>query len=257
MNLESIIQIFSTGGALIAAIFTAVAAFQAKKSNEIALKEIKQNRRVKMNIPNKNFQHAFTMDFRKDFEVESDQRPDHKEKSKFYLKIRNIGNLPAENVQISFEYKGLENFIRSYSRENAYEGYGGDLFHAYNKDGKSYIEFYPHPNGSSTTFEFSSHKDYYGCLMPYNYSDSSFNIHLPLLYIYLINMKAIYEDINLFDLIIKLKFDDPNKKGYIIQKFSLEPEIYVGEQYNDVPHTDDPIFNYYFRHNGRFILKEN
>lgn len=257
MNIESIIQMFSTGGALIAAIFTAVAAFQAKKSNEIALKEIKQNRRVKMNIPHKNFQHAFTIEFRKDFEVKS-ETPDHKEKSKFFLKIRNIGNLPAENVEISFEYKGLENFIKSYSRGNAYKGFGLDLFHAYNNDGKSYIEFYPHSNGSSSTiFEFSSQEDYYGCLMPYNYSDSSFNIHLPLLYIYLINMKAIYKDIKLFNLIIKVKFDDPNKKGDIIQKFSLEPEIYVGEQYNDVEHTDDPMFNYFYKHNGRFYVREN
>ncbi|MED1747525.1 hypothetical protein [Bacillus zhangzhouensis] len=251
MSLESVIQIVSTAGGLIAAIYTARAAIQAKKSNQIAINEIKQNRRVKLNISHKDFKSTFSMDCGKDFIVDEDSIPIKKEKSKFYLKARNIGNLPAENVELSFEYEGIEDFVKSYSPENAYVNNGCKLFHTYKQDGKTHMEFYPDINRGDS-FEFSSQKEFYGCVMPFDYSDSSLNIHLPLFYIYMINMKAIYEDISLFSLIIKLKFDDPNRKGEsITQKFSLRPEIYIGDNYNYIPNNAD-----YFNINGKFIVIE-
>ncbi|MHC2450275.1 hypothetical protein ACUXP3_000873 [Bacillus altitudinis] len=254
MNLELIIQIISSGGALFAAIFTAYAAFQSKKSNEIAINEIKQNRRVKFNISDKDFQSTFPIDCRKDFITDEDSIPIKKEKSKFYLKARNIGNLPAENVELSFEYEGIEDFVKSYSLENACVRNGCKLFHTYKQDGKTHIEFYPDINRGNS-FEFSSQKEFYGCVMPFDYSDSSLNIHLPLFYIYLINMKAMHEDISLFSLIIKLKFNDPNRKGEnITQKFSFRPEIYIGDNYNHTP--NNLALTEYFNFNGKFIMIE-
>lgn len=254
MNLELIIQIISSGGALFAAIFTAYAAFQSKKSNQIAINEIKQNRRVKFNISHKDFQSKFSTDCGTDFLVDEDSIPMKKEKSKFYLKARNIGNLPAENVELSFEYEGIEDFVKSYSLDNTYVRNGCELFRVYNKYGRCYIEFYS-DSSKSVSFELSSQKEFVGCMMPFDYLDSSYNIHLPLLYIYLINMKAIYEDISLFSLIIQFKFNDPNKKGEsITQKFSLKHEIFIGEEYNYLPdmvsHNDFAIFN------GKIIATE-
>ncbi|WP_224929087.1 hypothetical protein [Bacillus safensis] len=51
-----IIQIISSMGTTIAAIFTAKAAIQAKKSNEIAISQLNKNRRVNIVLPFKKFE---------------------------------------------------------------------------------------------------------------------------------------------------------------------------------------------------------
>ncbi|MGG2185381.1 hypothetical protein ABFY55_14580 [Bacillus altitudinis] len=248
-----IIQIISSMGTTIAAIFTAKAAIQAKKSNEIAITQLNKNRRVNIVLPFKKFEANSVQSLYRDWPINLEDYIEENE-SRFYLEVYNAGNVPAEDVTLHFESDGIFNFSYDYSQNNnGFTGNESHYFHISELEDKVFIHFF---RGGKKEFQdemnFSNVK-FLGTILPVEIGKDAIKVHLPKWYIFLVNLKAFNSNLNIINLKLVVQYTDPNDQSKKCSKTILiEPQFFSCSKIDDFEYPDG-IYKYEVM--GQFISR--
>lgn len=253
MLVNLIIQIISSMGTTIAAIFTAKAAIQAKKSNEIAISQLNKNRSVNIVLPFKKFEANMVPSLYRDWPISLEDYIE-KNESRFYLEVYNAGNVPAEDVTFHFEHGGLFNFSYDYSIDNS--GFTGDnshYFHISELEDKSHIHFFRGEKEEyNAEMNFSNDK-FLGTILPVEIGKDAIKVHLPKWYIFLVNLKAFNSNLNIIDLKLVFNYTDPNDQSKKCSKTILiEPQFFSFSKIDD---NEYPEGIYKYNIMGQFISR--
>ncbi|WP_430742087.1 hypothetical protein [Bacillus atrophaeus] len=228
-NFQLIISIITTLFTAVAATASFYAARAAAKSNEITMEEIKKRDIPVLDVPPKKFKGELDVewDFLKQWEG-GDENHLKNYAADYYIELDNIGNAPARNIVMQFEYTGFEEYVALYSNERG--GWKSTeypiLFHV-EKDrtkGFYYLNFFQdvQSNPKFVRTVVLSQYENLGTVQPSKYNTESTKVHLPLFYVYLLNFKACNGELEIFELFLVLKYTDSYGVKYE-QKIKFKP----------------------------------
>ncbi|CAH1191979.1 hypothetical protein [Paenibacillus sp. JJ-223] len=176
------------------------------------------SRKVNLAIPSKTFEVELHQPLFQDW-GSGVEESFQDEKSGFYLEVYNHGNIPAENVmvEIAVDFDELSDFMKDHIVFN------GENHHSFYLSEFNKVENIKH--------EINFHLEEMGAVHPVGAEKHGIKIHLPKCYIYLLNIRAFNENLNLFSLNIILVYKDPNNESKLCTKeFLIEPEIHMAKR---------------------------
>ncbi|MEN1986423.1 hypothetical protein [Paenibacillus hubeiensis] len=158
------------------------------------------SRKVNLAIPSKTFEVELHQSLFQDWGSGVDESFQD-EKSGFYLEVYNHGNIPAENVmvEIAVNFDELSDFMKDHTVFN------GENHHSFYLSEFNKVENIKH--------EINFHLEEMGAVHPVGAEKHGIKIHLPKWYIYLLNIRAFNENLNLFSLNIILVYKDSNNES--------------------------------------------
>lgn len=226
MKIQLLAPIIFIGGVLLTTFISVFAVVRLKKRHQTATGEQKDSRKVNLAIPSKPFEVELYQSLFQDWGsgVEESIQDD---KSSFYLEVNNHGNFPAENVrvEIAVDFDELNDFMKDYTVFNDEDNHS---FYPSVEEEKVVISFNKVEN---TKHEINFHVEELGTIHPVGAEKHGIKIHLPKGYIYLLNIKAFNENMDLFSLNIILAYKDPNNESKLCTKeFLIESKIHIAKR---------------------------
>ncbi|MBU8583008.1 hypothetical protein KM911_14980 [Bacillus paralicheniformis] len=236
------LEIFSAVATIISAIATVVAAIataraamasraavdEAKKSNEISIKEINKRERPVLDLPTKHISAKLESNF---FSQWEDGDPNHKiiDASDFYLDLYNISDTTARDVVMTFDANHTnEELKKLFGSEEWYFKEGHNVRYL-NSGDSSELEFWDEDNNKVIKLTIDNISETLGSIYPIKYNSESTHVHLPLYFTYLIsfisNDVKINKNEKKISLLLTLSYSNPSNTKRYIQKIRLKPRI--------------------------------
>lgn len=245
MKIQLLVLIISIGAVVLASFISVFAVLRLKKSHQTAPDEQRNSRNVNLTIPSKPFEVELDQSLFEDWG--SGMEPSFQgDQSSFYLEVYNHGNIPAENVmvEIAVDFDELNDFMREH---NAFNDEDNHSFYLSREEEKVVISF---DKVENIKHEVYFHPEELGTIHPVGVEKHGIKINLPKWYIYLLNIKAFNENMELFSLNIILVYKDPNNESKLYTKeFVIEPEIHLAKR-EEVPSNN--MVRYKIK--GEFII---
>ncbi|WP_342446565.1 hypothetical protein [Paenibacillus sp. FSL L8-0638] len=247
MKIQLLVLIISIGGVVLATFISVFAVLRLKKSHQTATDEQKNSRKVNLAIPSKTFEVVLHQSLFQDWGsgVEELFQGD---KSSVYLEVYNHGNIPAENVmvEIAVDFDELNDFMKDHTAFNDEDNHS---FYLSEEEEKVVISFNKVEN---IKHEINFHFEELGTIHPVGAEKHGIKIHLPKWYIYLLNIKAFNENLDLFSLNIILVYKDLNNESKLCTKeFLIEPEIHMAKR-EEEEHSNNKVK---YRIKGELIIE--
>lgn len=229
MKIQLLVLIISIGGAVLATFISVFAVLRLKKSRQTATDDQKNSSRVNLAIPSKPFEVELHQSLFQDWGsgVEESLQDD---KSSVYLEVYNHGNIPAEKVmvEITVEFDELSDFMKDHATFNDEDNHS---FYLSKEEEKTVISFYKE---ETIKHEINTYLEELGTIYPAVAEKHGIKIHLPKWYIYLLNLKAFNESLDLFSLNIILVYkDQTNGNKLCTKELTIEPEIHIAKREED------------------------
>ncbi|MFP4977806.1 hypothetical protein ACE6ED_20540 [Paenibacillus sp. CN-4] len=229
MKIQLSVLIISIGGAVLATFISVIAVLRLKKS-QTATDDQKNSREVNLAMPSKTFEAELHQSLFQDWGhgVEGESFQD--DKSNVYLEVYNHGNIPAENVivEITVDFDEFNDFMKDHATLNGNDNHS---FYLSKEEEKNVISFYKE---ETIKHEINVHHEELGTIYPDDAAKQGIKIHLPKWYIYLLNIKAFNESLDLFSLNIILVYkDQTNGNKLCTKEFMIEPEIHMAKREED------------------------
>lgn len=229
MKIQLWVLIISIGGVVLAAFISVFAVLRLKLSHQRVTDKQQNSRTVNLVIPSKTFEVELHQSLFQDWGngVEESFQDDT---SSVYLEVYNQGNIPAENVrvEIAVDFDELKDFMIDHTAFNAVDHHS---FYLSEEEEKVVISFNKTEN---IKHEINVRLKDWGTIHPVDADKHAIKIHLPIWYIYLLNIKAFNENLDLFSLNIILVYKDPiNENNLCTRELLIEPEIHMAKREED------------------------
>lgn len=226
MNIQLWALIISISGVLLATFISVFAVLRLKKNHQTAADEQKNSRKVNLAIPSKTFEVELHESLFQDWGSDVEESI-HDDISSVYLEVYNHGNIPAENakVEIAVDFDELKDIMIDPIGFNDEDHHS---FYLSEEEEKVVISF---NKIEEIKHEINFHLEELGTIHPVSAEKHGTKIHLPKWYIYLLNLKAFNENLDLFSLNIILVYKDPNNENkFCTKEFLIEPEIHMAKR---------------------------
>ncbi|QDA25646.1 hypothetical protein EJ573_19915 [Paenibacillus polymyxa] len=247
VKIQLLVLIISIGGVVLATFISVFAVLRLKKSHQTANDEHKNSRKVSLAIPSKTFEVELHQSLFQDWGSGVEEESFQDNKSSAYLEVYNHGNIPAENVmvEIAVDFDELNDFMKNHTAFNDEDNHS---FYLSEEEEKVVISFNKVEN---IKHEISFHLEELGTIHPVGAEKHGIKIHLPSWYIYLLNIKAFDEKLDLFSLHIILVYKDLNNESKLSTKeFLIEPEIHMAKREEE--HSNNKVK---YRIKGELIIE--
>lgn len=246
MKIQLLVLIISIGGAVLATFISVFAVLRLKKSRQTSADEQKNSRKVSLAIPSKTFEVELHQSLFQDWASGVDESF-RDERSSVYLEVFNHGNIPAENVMVEFavDFDELNDFMKDQTAINLQDNHS---FYFSEEEEKVVISF---NKAENIKHEINVLLEELGTILPVGEEKHGVKIHLPKWWIYLLNIKAFNENLDLFSLNIILVYKDPNNESKLCTKeFMIVPEIHMAKREEE---TSNNKVKYRFK--GELIIE--
>ncbi|MBU9708542.1 hypothetical protein KSP24_16645 [Paenibacillus sp. AK121] len=247
VKIQLLVLIISIGGVVLATFISVFAVLRLKKSHQTASDEQKNSRKVNLAIPSKTFEVELHQSLFQDWGSGVKESSFQDDKSSVYLEVYNHGNIPAENVmvEIAVDFDELNDFMKDHTAFNDEDNHS---FYLSEEEEKVVISFNKVEN---IKHEISFHLEELETIHPVGAEKHGIKIHLPRWYIYLLNIKAFNENLDLFSLNIILVYKDPNNESKLCtEEFLIEPEIHMAKREEE--HSNNKVK---YRIKGELIIE--
>ncbi len=147
--------------------------------------------------------------------------------SSFYLDLKNIGNVTARNIQLSFYYEGIDNIIEQIKEDpkstDLLEGKEVTIDHRKIQNGTHEFNQFilsertVDNKAKRVIVDDASYLEFYGSLQPSSHDNTSIRIHIPNMYVYFTNIFAseIQDDDLILNLMLKVSYTNPYGEEYL------------------------------------------